>query len=64
MTVCLPQLLLRHGGTEETHDEGVAGADTPAGEEMDAVMELKNSVHVGLFQAEILEGKIPQAPAH
>ena len=38
VTVCLVQLLSQCVGTEETLDEGVAGADTPAGEEVDAVI--------------------------
>ena len=29
---------------------------------MDTVVEMKGSIHVGPFQAEILEGKISQAP--
>ena len=31
---------------------------------MDAVVEVRNSIHVGPFQTEILEGKISQAPTH
>ena len=31
---------------------------------MDAVVEVRNSTHVGPFQTEILEGKISQAPTH
>ena len=43
--------------TEETHDESAAGTDAPAEEEVETVIEMKGSVHVGPFQAEILEGK-------
>ena len=50
--------------TEEAHDESAAGTDAPAVEEVDKVIEMKGSVHVGPFQAEILEGKISQAPTH
>ena len=50
--------------TEETHDKGAAGTDAPAVKEVDKVIEMKGSVHVGPFQAEILEGKISQAPTH
>ena len=32
-------------------------------DEVDEVIEMKGSVHVGPFQAEILEGKVAQAPA-
>ena len=64
VTIRLVQLLPRCVMTEETHDEGAAGADAPAVEEVNVVIEMKGSVHVGPFQAEILEGKISQAPAH
>ena len=63
-TIHLAQLLSQCDVTEETHDEGAAGTDVPAVEEVDAVIEMKGSVHVGPFQAEILEGKISQAPVH
>ena len=36
----------------------------PRDKEVDTVVELKGSTHVGPFQTEILEGKIFQAPAH
>ena len=35
----------------------------PGEKEVDAVVEMKSSTHVGPFQTEILEGKITQAPA-
>ena len=31
---------------------------------MDEVIKMKDSVHVGPFQAEILKGRVTQAPAH
>ena len=36
----------------------------PGEKEVDTVVEMKGSTHVGPFQTEILEGKISQAPAH
>ena len=36
----------------------------PGEKEVDAVVEMRGSTHVGPFQTEILEGKISQAPAH
>ena len=41
-----------------------AGQDAPAVSEMDEVIEMKDSVHVGPFQAEILKGRVARAPAH
>ena len=48
--------------TGETQEEGAEGTDTPEEKEVDAVIEMKGSIHVGPFQTEILEGKISQAP--
>ena len=64
VTVHLAQLLLQCVMTEETQEKDAAGTDAPAQEEVDAVIEMKGSVHVGSFQAEILEGKVLQAPMH
>ena len=36
----------------------------PGEKEVDTVVEMGGSTHVGPFQTEILEGKISQAPAH
>ena len=36
----------------------------PGEKEVDTVVEMKSSTHVGPFQTEILEGKIAQAPTH
>ena len=36
----------------------------PGEKEVDTVVEMESSAHVGPFQTEILEGKISQAPAH
>ena len=45
--------------TEETHkDKNAAGQDAPATDEVDEVIEMKDSVHVGPFQAEILKGRL------
>ena len=44
-------------------DKGPAGTDAPATEEVGKVIEMKCSIHVGPFQAEILEGKVARAPA-
>ena len=63
-TIGLAQLLSWCVMTEETPNEGATGTDSLAEEEVDAVIEMKDSVHVGPFQAEILEGKISQAPVH
>ena len=36
----------------------------PGEKEVDTVVEMRSSTHVGPFQTEILEGKISQAPTH
>ena len=36
----------------------------PGEKEVDTVVEMRGSTHVGPFQTEILEGKISQAPTH
>ena len=38
------------------------GTDVPREKEVDTVVKMKGSTHVGPFQTEILEGKISQAP--
>ena len=48
--------------TGETQEEGAEGTDAPEEKEVDTVVEMKGSIHVGPFQTEILEGKISQAP--
>ena len=51
--------------TEETHkDKRAAGSDAPAADEVGEVVEMKDSIYVGPFQAEILKGRVAQAPAH
>ena len=40
------------------------GTDVPGEKEVDTVVEMRSSTHVGPFQTEILEGKIAQAPTH
>ena len=56
---------LQHVMTEESHeDKNTAGQDAPATDEMDEVIKMKDGVCVGPFQAEILEGRVTQVPAH
>ena len=62
-TVHLAQLLSRHIITGETQEEGTEGTDASEEKEVDTVVKMKGSIHVGPFQTEILEGKISQAPA-
>ena len=63
-TVRLAQLLSRRVVTERTPSEGEGGADSPRKNEVDAVIEMGSSAHVGPFQTEILEGKASQAPVY
>ena len=42
---------------EESKDENTAGEET-----IDEIVEMKNNVHVGPFQTEILKGRVAQAP--
>ena len=54
-----------HVMTEESSTDEVLGAqDAPMTDEMDKVMEMKDNVHVGPFQTEILKGRVGRAPAH
>ena len=46
------------------HGEALGGQDTPMMEEVDAVVELKDNVHVGPFQTEILKGRADKPPTH
>ena len=64
VTVHLAQLLSRCVVAEEMPEEGVEGTDMPGEKEVDTVVEMRGSTHVGPFQTEIWEGKISQAPAH
>ena len=64
VTVHLTQLLSRCVVADGTPEEGAEGTDTPGGKEVDTVVDMGGSMHVGPFQTEILEGKIAQAPAH
>ena len=64
VTVCLAQLLSRRVVAEGTPEKGAEGTDVPGENELDTVIKMKNSMHVGPFQTEILEGKISQAPTH
>ena len=65
VNVHLAQLLSRHVMTEETHkDKRAAGPDTPAAYEVDKVIEIKDSIHIGPFQAEILKERVARAPTH
>ena len=49
---------------EEIPEEGGEGTDAPEEKEVDTVVEMRSSTHVGPFQTEILEGKVSQAPVH
>ena len=60
-TVRLAQLLSQRVVAEGMPSED-GGADVPEKEEVDTVVEMGSSAHVGPFQTEILEGKISQAP--
>ena len=62
VTVCLAQLLSRRVVAEGTPSEDGGANDAPEKEEVDTVVEMGSSAHVGPFQTEILEGKISQAP--
>ena len=62
VTVRLAQLLSWCTITGETQEEGAEGTDTSEEKEVDTVIKMKDSIHVGPFQTEILEGKISQAP--
>ena len=64
VTVRLAQLLSRCVMTDGMPSEGVEGANMPGEKEVDTVVEMGSSAHVGPFQTEILEGKISQAPVH
>ena len=64
MTVCLAQLLSRHVVAEGTPEKGAEGTDAPGEKEVDTVVKMRCSTHVGPFQTEILERKISQAPTH
>ena len=64
VTVHLAQLLSQCIVTGEMQEEGAEGTDAPEEKEVDTVVEMKGSIHVGSFQTEILEGKISQAPEY
>ena len=49
---------------EGTLEKGAEETSAPREKEVDAVVEMKSSNHVGLFQTEIFEGKISQTPTH
>ena len=63
--VHLAQLLSQCVMREESpRGKMAAGQDASATGEMDKIVEMKDNVHVGPFQAEILKGRIVQVPAH
>ena len=64
VTVRLSQLLSRRVVAEGTPGRGAEEANMPREKEVDAVVEMKSSTHVGPFQMEILEGRLSQAPTH
>ena len=45
------------------HGEASGGQDAPVMEEVDEVVELKDNVHMGPFQTEILKGRAAEVPA-
>ena len=51
-----------HRNQGNTPEEGAEGTDASEEKEVDTIIEMKSSSHIGLFQMEILEGKISQAP--
>ena len=62
-TICLAQLLSQRGGVEDTSQEGaVGGQEDDNVEEINVVVELKDSVCMGPFQMEILRGKVKELP--
>ena len=64
-TVHLAQLLSWHVMTDESpRDEASGGQDAPKTDEMDEIMEIKDNVHVGPFQTEILKERVARVPAH
>ena len=57
--VRLVQLLSWHVMTEESSTrEASGGKDAPMTDEMDKIVEMKDNVRVGPFQAEILKGRV------
>ena len=64
VTVCLSQLLSRRVVAEGKLEKGAEETNVPREKEVDAVVEMKSSTHVGPFQTEILEGKLSQVPTH
>ena len=51
--------------TEESpRGEVSGGQDAPTTDEMDEIMEMKDNVHVGPFQAETLMGRVARMCAH
>ena len=60
-TVRLSQLLSWRIVAENTQ-KGAEGTNAPAEREVDTMVEMRSSTHVGPFQTKILEGKIAQAP--
>ena len=63
-TVCLSQQLSQHVVAEGMPEKGTEETNVPREKEVDAVVEMKRSTHVGPFQMEILEGKLSQVPTH
>ena len=64
VTVHLSQLLSRRVVAEGKLEKGTEETNVPEEKEVDAVVEMKSSTHVGPFQMEILEGKLSKAPTH
>ena len=49
---------------ESSTGEVLGGQDAPTTEEVNEVVELKDNVHVGPFQTEILKGRAARACLH
>ena len=64
VTVHLSQLLSQHVVAEGMLEKGTEENNVPGEKEVDAVVEMKSSTHVGPFQTEILEGRLSQVPTH
>ena len=61
-TAHLAQLLWQHFVADESSTgEALGGQDAPRTEGVDEVVELKDNVHVGSFQTEILKGRAARA---
>ena len=64
-TIRLAQLLSWRGGVEDASQEGTVGNQKgDSVEEINVVVQLRDSVHVGPFQIKIVKGKVKKPPMH